>query len=67
VYLTNVKEATALGAAMAAKMALTGIGFAELAANLANDFGIDYEEVGKSDMPELFSYREAWLSHARPL
>jgi len=56
-YLTDIAEATALGAAMTAKMAITGRSLAEL----AGDFEIEYQEVEKSDMPELFSYRKAWL------
>jgi sugar (pentulose or hexulose) kinase len=57
VYLTDIAEATALGAAMTAKMALTGKELAEL----ANDFEVDYREIEKSNMPELFSYRKAWM------
>ena len=57
VYLTDIAEATALGAAMTAKMALTGKTLAEL----AGDFEVDYQEVEKSDIPELFSYRKAWM------
>ncbi|MCL2044511.1 MAG: FGGY family carbohydrate kinase [Treponema sp.] len=60
VYLTGIMEATALGAAMTAKMAFTGRSLAEL----AGDFAVEYQEVEKSDMPELFSYRDAWMSHA---
>jgi sugar (pentulose or hexulose) kinase len=59
-YLTNVAEATALGAAMTAKMALTG----KALKGLAGDFEIDYQEVEKSDIPELFSYRKAWMEQA---
>jgi len=62
VYLTGIAEATALGAAMTAKMALTGKSLADL----AGDFDPDYREVEKSDMPELFSYREAWMAHVAP-
>ncbi|MDR2742683.1 MAG: carbohydrate kinase [Treponema sp.] len=58
VYLTDIAEATALGAAMTAKMALTGKSLTDL----ARDFDIDYQEVAKSGIPEIFSYREAWLS-----
>jgi sugar (pentulose or hexulose) kinase len=60
VYLTNVAEATALGAAMTAKMALTG----KALKDLAGDFEIDYQEVEKSAIPELFSYRKAWMEQA---
>jgi sugar (pentulose or hexulose) kinase len=60
VYLTGIPEATALGAAMTAKMALTG----KALADLAGDFEVDYQEVEKSGIPELFSYRQAWLRQA---
>jgi glycerol kinase len=56
VYLTDIAEASALGAAMTAKMALTGKSLAEL----ADDLEVTYQETEKSDMPELFSYRKAW-------
>jgi hypothetical protein len=38
-------------------MALTG----KALADLAGDFEVDYQEVAKSDIPEIFSYREAWM------
>ncbi|GHV91161.1 carbohydrate kinase [Spirochaetia bacterium] len=57
VYLTSIAEASALGAAMTAKMALSGKSLGEL----AGDFEVDYQEVQKSDIPELFSYRKAWM------
>jgi len=60
VYLTNAAEAAALGAAMTAKMALTGKSLKDL----AGDFEIDYKEVEKSGVPELFSYRDAWMKQA---
>ena len=60
VYLTDSAEATALGAAMTAKTALTGKSPAEM----AGDFDVSYQEVPKSDMPELFSYRKAWTELA---
>jgi sugar (pentulose or hexulose) kinase len=56
VYLTGIAEATALGAALSAKMALTG----KEIAGLSGDFTVDYQEVPKSDIPEIFSYRKAW-------
>jgi sugar (pentulose or hexulose) kinase len=59
VFLTDIAEATALGAAMTAKMALTGKGLADL----SGDFEIEYKEVTKSTIPELFPYREAWLTY----
>jgi sugar (pentulose or hexulose) kinase len=58
VFLTNVTEACALGAAMTAKMALTR----KPLKDLAEDFEVDYQEVGKINIPELFSYREAWMA-----
>jgi hypothetical protein len=60
VFLTDIAEASALGAAMTAKMALTGKGLSDLAA----DFDVEYKEVAKSEIPELFPYRAAWLRHA---
>ncbi|MDR2028301.1 MAG: carbohydrate kinase [Treponema sp.] len=59
VFLTDISEATALGAAMTAKMALTGKGLADL----SGDFEIEYQEIPKTDIPELFPYREAWLEY----
>jgi sugar (pentulose or hexulose) kinase len=56
VYLTDIAQATALGAAMTAKTALTG----KSLASMAGDFEVDYQEVVKPDMPELFTYRKAW-------
>ncbi len=60
VSLTDIAEATALGAAMTAKMALTGKKLAELAA----DFEVEYKEVPKRDIPALAPYRAAWLAQA---
>jgi sugar (pentulose or hexulose) kinase len=60
VYLTSVSEATALGSAMTARAALEGTGIAEM----AGDFTVDYQEVAKADMPELCSYRKAWMELA---
>jgi hypothetical protein len=57
-FLTDIAEATALGAAMTAKMALGGKALKEL----AGDFKIEYHEQEKLDIPELRSYREAWLA-----
>jgi sugar (pentulose or hexulose) kinase len=61
VVLTDMAEATALGAAMTVKMALTG----KKLADLAEDFDIAYQEVLRIDIPELARYREAWLGHAQ--
>jgi sugar (pentulose or hexulose) kinase len=58
VYLTDIAEATALGAVMTAKMALTG----KTLADLAKDFDIEYQEVAKTGIPELIPYRESWLN-----
>jgi sugar (pentulose or hexulose) kinase len=60
VFLTGIAEATALGAAMTAKMALTS----KAPADLGGDFELEYQEVPKIDMLELFSYRETWLQYA---
>ena len=60
VFLTDIAEATALGAAMTAKMAFTGKSLSDLAA----DFEIDYREVEKQAFPELVSYRKEWLLKA---
>jgi sugar (pentulose or hexulose) kinase len=57
VYLTNIDEATALGAAMTAKMALSG----KTVTDLAGDFEISYQEQEKGLFPELDAYRKAWL------
>ncbi|MDR3334157.1 MAG: carbohydrate kinase [Treponema sp.] len=61
VFLTDIAEATALGAAMTAKMALTG----KKLQDLGGDFEIDYQEVVKTAIPEIALYREAWLELAR--
>ncbi|GAB1483929.1 hypothetical protein MASR2M78_27460 [Treponema sp.] len=58
IALTDIAEATALGAAMTAKMALTGKKLAELAA----DFEVEYKEVPKRAIPALEKYRRTWLS-----
>ncbi|MDR1949605.1 MAG: carbohydrate kinase [Spirochaetaceae bacterium] len=57
VFLTDIAEASAFGAAMTAKMALTG----KALGDLAKDFTVEYQEVPKADIPEIFPYREAWL------
>ncbi|MDR2553171.1 MAG: carbohydrate kinase [Treponema sp.] len=64
VFLTDIAEATALGAAMTAKMALTGKDLAEL----AGDADIEYQELRKEAFPELKGYRAAWtaLAEGRP-
>jgi sugar (pentulose or hexulose) kinase len=61
VFLTDIAEATAFGAAMTAKMALTG----KQLGDLARDFDITYQELAKPAIPELLPYREAWLSCAQ--
>jgi sugar (pentulose or hexulose) kinase len=58
VSLTDIAEATALGAAMTAKMALSGKKLAELAA----DFEVEYNEVPKRTIAALSPYRAAWLA-----
>ena len=57
--LTDIAEATAFGAAMTAKMALTGKSLEDL----RNDFTVMYQEVPKVQLAELESYRQAWLNH----
>ncbi len=61
VSLTDMAEATALGAAMTAKMALTGKKLSEL----AGDFAVEYKEVPKADFPAFGAYRDAWLDLVR--
>jgi sugar (pentulose or hexulose) kinase len=58
VCLTDIAEATALGAAMTAKMALTGKNLAAL----AGDFEVEYLEQEKGAFPEMEAYRAAWLA-----
>jgi sugar (pentulose or hexulose) kinase len=60
IFLSDIAEATALGAAMTARMALTGGGLSDLAKN----FEIEYQEVPKTELPELAPYRTAWLKLA---
>ncbi|MCL1815012.1 MAG: FGGY family carbohydrate kinase [Treponema sp.] len=60
VFLTGIAEASALGAAMTAKMALTG----KSLPSLTGDFEIDYREIEKEIFPELAGYRAAWLAKA---
>jgi sugar (pentulose or hexulose) kinase len=59
-FLTDIAEATALGAAMTAKMALTGKSLNDL----SGDFEVDYREVEKLAFPEIDAYREAWIALA---
>ncbi|MCL2270742.1 MAG: FGGY family carbohydrate kinase [Treponema sp.] len=58
VFLTDIAEATALGTAMTAKMALSG----KSPNDLAEDFHINYQEQEKGSFPELDAYRQAWLA-----
>ena len=58
VFITDISEATALGAAMTAKMALSGNSLDAL----AGDFDISYQEQEKGSFPELEAYRQAWLT-----
>ena len=58
VFLTDVQEASALGAAMTAKMAKSGKSLYDL----SDDFEIAYIEQPKSAFPELEVYRQAWLT-----
>ena len=57
VFLTDIAEASALGAAMTARMAISGVDLA----GLSGDLDVGYIEVGKSAIPEFASYRRAWL------
>ncbi len=61
VALTNIAEATAFGAAMTAKMALTG----KKLADLADDFSVEYQEVPKLAFPAFAAYKEAWVNLVR--
>jgi sugar (pentulose or hexulose) kinase len=61
VFLTDITEASAFGAAMTAKMALTGKGLGDL----SRDFEVDYQEIQKTGVPGLFPYREAWLGYTK--
>ncbi len=58
VLLTDIAEATALGAAMTAKMALTG----KKLADLAGDFSVEYTEIPKQIFPGFEAYKKAWLA-----
>jgi len=60
VFLTDINEASALGAAMTGKMAIAG----KSLAGLADDFEVDYKEQEKGSFPELEAYRQAWLAEA---
>ena len=57
VFITNNSEASALGAAMTAKMALSGKPLTEL----ADDFELCYQKQEENPIPELEAYRRAWL------
>ncbi|MDL2229727.1 carbohydrate kinase [Treponema sp. OttesenSCG-928-L16] len=58
-FLTGIAEASAFGAAMTGRMALTGDSLTDLAA----DFTVDYTEVPKEGIPAIHSYREQWLQY----
>ena len=60
VFLTDINEASALGAAMIAKMALGRKSLHDL----AQDFEINYIEQQKGNFPEMEAYRQAWLKEA---
>ena len=60
VFLTDISEASAIGAAITAKMALSGKSLADL----ADDFEVSYKEQEKCSFPELEAYRQAWLAEA---
>ena len=58
--LTDISEAAAVGAAMTAKMAITG----QDLPSLCSDFDIDYKEQEKDVFEGLEAYRKAWLDIA---
>ncbi|MCL2410190.1 MAG: FGGY family carbohydrate kinase [Treponema sp.] len=60
VFLTDIAEASALGAAMTAKMAISG----KPLSDLAQDFDVNYQEQEKYIIPELDSYKQAWIEEA---
>ncbi|MCL1994109.1 MAG: FGGY family carbohydrate kinase [Spirochaetes bacterium] len=60
VFLTDIAEASALGAAMTAKIALSGKSLADL----AGDFDISYRQQEPLSLPELAAYRQDWLALA---
>ena len=60
IFLTDIDEASALGAAMTAKMAISG----KPLNDLAGDFDVSYHEQEKYSFPELQAYRQAWLEEA---
>jgi sugar (pentulose or hexulose) kinase len=62
-YLTDISEAAALGAAMIAKMALSGKSIEDL----SGDFKISYREQEKKSFPELNDYRKAWFAEVEKL
>jgi len=58
VFLTDIDEAAALGAAMTAKMAVSGKSLNDL----SDDIEINYIEQEKISLPELDGYRKVWLA-----
>ena len=60
VFLTNIEEASALGAALTAKMAASG----KTLKDMAENFDINYIEQEKNSFPELEDYRQMWLKEA---
>ena len=59
-FLTDISEASALGAAMTAKMAMSG----KTLADLRGDIEISYQKQEKGLFPELEDYRKVWLAEA---
>ncbi len=57
-YLTDIAEATALGAALAARMATSGLSLSEAAGNLK----VEYIEAEKKTIPAFEAYKRAWLA-----
>lgn len=56
-YLTDIAEATALGAAIIARMAVNGLSLSEAAGNLH----VEYTEAEKRPMSAFEEYKNAWL------
>jgi len=56
-YLTDIAEATALGAAISARMAVTGLSLVEA----SGDLKVEYVEANKTRLPAFESYKREWL------
>ncbi len=60
VRLTNMNEATALGAAMTASMALNG----KTLQDIAGSINIEYTDIPSDSFPHFEAYRDAWIAAA---